>query len=70
MCKNCETCRHLLYDGSTGTYDCNRCDELTDNDVKCFEDNTPGCTCYEANTTDYEAEDEYFEKIGGFYCGI
>lgn len=69
MCKNCDTCRHLLYDSSTGAYICKREDNLTDNDVKCFEDNLPGCTQWEEDTTDYEAEDAYFDSLGAFTEG-
>ena len=63
MCKNCDTCKHLLYDGSTGTYECKRMDDMTEEDVRHFEDNTAGCSCYEEDTTDYEAEDEYFASL-------
>ena len=69
MCKNCDTCRHIIYDGSTNAYDCHKWDELTNDDIICFEENIAGCSKWEEDTTDYEAEDEYFEKIGGFYCG-
>lgn len=69
MCKNCDTCRHLIYDGDTDTYICKREDILTDNDVKCFEDCLPGCTQWEEDTTDYETEDAYFDSLGAFKEG-
>lgn len=66
MCKNCDTCRHLLYDGDTDTYICKREDDLTENDVKHFEDCTAGCTQYQEDTRDYEAEDAYYDSLGAF----
>jgi len=66
MCKNCDTCRHLIYDGDTDTYICKREDNLTDNDVKCFEDNTEGCSCFEDNTEEQVREEEYFRELGAF----
>ena len=60
----CEDCIYFIYDGSVDACDCAKADELTENDVKCFEENTEGCTFYERY--DYEAEDAYYRSLGVF----
>lgn len=62
----CDNCRHCIYDYSTGAYICKCEDDLTDNDVKCFENNTEGCSCFEDNTEEQVREDKYFRELGAF----
>ena len=68
MCKNCDTCKNILYDGSTGTYDCRKWDKLSIDDIECFVATIPGCSQWEEDI-DYEAEDAYFDSLGAFKEG-
>lgn len=59
---NCNNCKFKIYDGSTGTRDCLREDEMTEEQAERFcADMTEGCPFWES---DYDpAEEAYYESL-------
>lgn len=44
----CCTCRYCMHDYSTGTEDCTKCDDLTEEQFeKHFVNEEEGCPCYQ-----------------------
>lgn len=60
--KICENCKYGIYDSTTGTWDCGKADELTEDQFeKHFVEGEPDCPKWE---TDYNpAEEEYIAKL-------
>lgn len=59
---SCRKCEYFIFDSSTDTSDCAKCDEVNEADVDCFEDDTEGCPCYKEY--DGKAEYDYYKSLG------